>query len=49
MVRVHRNIGVIDWHSAQTIRYARIIGFEHIDAYFLPCRTCDDPFYQVQI
>lgn len=48
IVRLYRSIGVVDWPSAQTIRNARAAGFQRIEGYFLPCRTCDEPFEQVR-
>ena len=48
VVRLYRSVGVIDWSATQTIRNARAAGFPRIEAYFLPCRTCDEPAEQVR-
>lgn len=48
IIRAHRNIGVVDWQVAETIRSARAAGIPRIEAYFLPCRSCGDPAQQVR-
>ena len=48
IVRLYRSVGVVDWTATQTIRNARAAGFQRIEAYFLPCRICDEPAEQVR-